>query len=151
MAKNKFGLDFDGFLDFAKQIDELGDGYLQKATDNALTKSKEYVNAEVMRAMDASPYNFIAGQGYSKGRSKASVEKVEQMPVEWEGTTAKAYIGVDLSKAPEAIILASGTPHIKPDTKLKNALKVKGNVRKEASRIQQEEFQKVIAEGMKVD
>lgn len=151
MAKNKFGLDFDGFLDLAKKVDELGDGYLQKATNNALTKSKEYVNGQVIEAMNASPYNFIAGQGRSKGRARASAEEVEKMPVEWDGTTAKAYLGVNLSKAPEAIILALGTPHIKPDTKLKNALRVKGKVQKEASRIQQEEFQKVITEGMKVD
>lgn len=151
MAKNKFGLNFDGFMELAKTIDELGDGYLQKATENALTKSKEYVNTEVINAMDASPYNFVAGQGRSKGRSKASAEEVEKMPVEWDGTVAKAYLGVDLSKAPEAIILALGTPHIRPDTRLKNALRVKGKVQKEASRIQQEEFQKVIAEGMKVD
>ncbi len=151
MAKNKFGLDFDGFLDLARQIDELGDGYLKKATDNALTKSKEYVNGQVIEAMNASRYNFIAGQGRSKGRSRASVEEVEKKPVEWQGTTAKAYLGVDLSKAPEAIILALGTPHIKPDTKLKNALRVKGAIRKEASQIQQQEFQKVISEGMKID
>ena len=42
MAKNKFGLQFDGFMDYARQLDDLGKGYLQKAVDNALTKSKEY-------------------------------------------------------------------------------------------------------------
>lgn len=151
MARNKFGLDFDGFMDLARKVDELGGDALKRATENALTQSKEYVNDQVIEAMNTSPYNFVAGQGRSKGRSKASVETVAKMPVEWQGTTAKAFLGVDLSKAPEAIILASGTPHIRPDTKLKNALKVKGQVRKEASRIQQAEFQKVISEEMTSD
>lgn len=146
MAKNKFGLDFDGFLDLAKQIDELGEGYLQQATNNALQKSKEYANGEIIRAMETSPYHFIKGQGKSTGKALKSVQEVEQKPVEWDGTIAKAYIGADLKVAPEAIILAHGTPHIKPDTKLKNALQVKGAVRKEVSRIQQEEFFKVLEE-----
>lgn len=146
MAKNKFGLDFEGFLDLAKQIDEMGEGYLQQATNNALQKSKEYANGEIIRAMNTSPYNFIKGQGRATGRALGSVEEVEQKPVEWDGTIAKAYIGANLKVAPEAIILAHGTPHIKPDTKLKNALQVKGAVRKEVSRIQQEEFFKVLKE-----
>lgn len=148
MAKNKFGLNFDGFLDLARQVDEIGGDALKKATDNALTKSKDYINAEVIKAMDASPYSFIAGKKYSQGKARSSVEEVEKMPVKWDGTLATAYLGVDLAKAPEAVILAMGTPHLKADTKLKNALKVKGKVRKEASRIQQEEFQKVISEVM---
>lgn len=149
MAKNKFGLDFDGFLDLAKQIDEIGEGYLQQATNNALQKSKEYANGEIIRAMNTSPYHFIKGQGRATGRALGSVEEVEQKPVEWDGTSAKAYIGANLKVAPEAIILAMGTPHLKPDTKLKNALKVKGAVRKEVSRIQQEEFFKVMKEANK--
>lgn len=146
MAKNKFGLDFDGFLDLSKQIDQMGEGYLKKATDNALTKSKEYANAEIIRAMETSPYHFNKGQGRSTGKALKSVQEVAKKPVEWDGTIAKAYIGSDLKEAPEAIILAMGTPHLKADTKLKNALKVKGAVRKEVSRIQQEEFFKVMKE-----
>lgn len=148
MAKNKFGLNFDGFLDLARQVDELGGDALKRATENALVKSEDYINSEVIAAMNSSPYSFIAGKNYSKGRSRASAEEVAKMPVVWDGTVAKAYIGVDLAKAPEAIILAMGTPHLKADTKLKNALKVKGKVQKEASRIQQQEFQKVISEAI---
>lgn len=148
MAKNKFGLDFDGFLDLARQVDELGGDALKRATENALGKSKEYVNTEVIAAMNSSPYSFNAGKNYSKGRARASAEEVEKKPVEWDGTVAKAFLGVDLKKAPEAIILAMGTPHLKADTKLKNALKVKGKVQKEASKIQQQEFQKIISEAM---
>ena len=156
MGKNKFSLDFDDFLKLADQVDRLGDGYLKKATENALRKSTDYVNQEVENAMNKSKYSFTAGQGGSKGRARESLEKVSQMPIKWEGTKAFAYIGVDLSEATEVIFLMNGTtlngnPHIKADTKLKNAIKVKGKVKKKASEIQKEEFTKVIEEAMKKD
>ena len=156
MGKNKFSLDFDDFLKLADQVDRLGDGYLKQATENALRKSSDYVNQEVLNAMNKSKYSFTAGQGGSKGRAKESLQKVSQMPIKWEGTKAFAYIGVDLSEATEVIFLMNGTtlngnPHIKADTKLKNAIKVKGKVKKKASEIQKEEFTKVIEEAMKKD
>ena len=156
MGKNKFSLDFDDFLKLADQVDRLGDGYLKKATENALRKSTDYVNQEVENAMNKSKYSFTAGQGGSKGRARESLEKVSQMPIKWEGTKAFAYIGVDLSEATEVIFLMNGStlngnPHVKADTKLKNAIKVKGKVKKKASEIQKEEFTKVIEEAMKKD
>lgn len=147
MARNKFDLNFDGFLDFARDLDALGEGYLQKAVDNAFTATKNFVNAEVEKAMDSSPYHFD-GQGYSKGESKKSLEEVKAKPVEWNGTVATAKAGVNLSEAPQAIILAYGTPHSAGDKKLLNALKVKGNIRKEVDRIQAEEFNKVMEEAL---
>lgn len=146
MAKG-FSLDFDGFLDLAREVDELGEGYLQEAVDRAFTASKDYVNDEIESAMNASKYNFD-GTGYSKGKAKASLSKVEQLPVEWNGTTASAYVGVDLSEAPEMLFIIHGTPHMAKDTKLYNAVKVKGKIKKEVERIQAEEFYKVIEEGI---
>lgn len=145
MAKNKFSLNFDGFLDLARQIDELGEGYLKKATENALIKSKEYVNGKIAEALETSPYNF-KGTGRSHGITKKSAEKVADMPLEWQGTLAILPVGVSWYDAPEATLLAYGTPHIKGDTKLRNAIKVKGKVAKEVSQIQKEEFLKVMKE-----
>lgn len=147
MARNKFDLNFDGFLDLAKGIDALGEEYLQKAVDNAFTATKNFVNAEIEKAMDSSPYNFD-GQGYSKGESKKSLNEVKAKPVEWNGTVATAKAGVNLKEAPQAIILAYGSPHLAGDKNLLNALKVKGKVRKEVDRIQAEEFNKVMEEAL---
>ena len=147
MAKKGFSLNFDGFLDLARELDSLGDGYLQKAVDNAFTASKDYVNEEVSKAMDGSRYNFD-GTGASSGRAKASLQEVAEMPVEWNGTIATANIGVVTKDALEVLFLAYGTPHIAADTKLLNAIKVKGKVKKEVERIQQEEFNKVIEEAL---
>jgi Icc-related predicted phosphoesterase len=146
MAKN-FSLDFDGFLDVAREIDELGDGYLQKAVDAAFTASKDYVNGEIEKAMNASKYNFD-GTGYSKGTAKKSLKEIEKKPVQWSGSIASAYIGVDLKEAPEVLFIMHGTPHMKKDTALFNAVKVKGKVKQEVEKIQAEEFYKVLAEGL---
>ena len=62
-----FSLDFNGFLDLAEQIDGLGEGYLRQAVENALTASKDFVNAEIESALDASKYHFD-GKHFSKGK-----------------------------------------------------------------------------------
>ena len=147
MAKGKFSLDFDGFLDLAARISEAGgEAALKKATENALAKSKEIANAEVEQAMNKSRFSFTAGVKGSRGRARVSAGKVSSAPVKWEGTTATAQIGVDLAEAPEVAILMYGTPHIKGDTALKNAIKVKGKVRKEVDKAQAAEFNAVMRE-----
>ena len=149
MAKSKFALDFSGFLDLAARISEAGgEAALKKATENALEKSKEIANAEVAEAMNKSRYSFTAGVKGSKGRARVSAGKVANTPVKWEGTTASAPIGVDLADAPEVAILMYGTPHIKGDTALKNAIKVKGKVRKKVDEAQAAEFNAVMREVM---
>lgn len=151
MAKQGFTIDFKGFNELAQQLGEIGDETLKKAVDNAFTASKDYVNSEVANAMNKSPYHFDRGQGYSLGRAKASLENVKQMPVEWAGNTASAYIGVRMRDALEVVFLIYGTPHLQADTNLLNAIKVKGKIAKEVSRIQQEEFNKVLMEALNND
>lgn len=149
MAKSKFSLNFDGFLDLAARISEAGgEAALKKATENALAKSAEIANAEVAQAMNKSRYSFTAGVKGSKGRARQSAAEVAAAPVTWEGTQASAKIGVSLAAAPEVAILMHGTPHIKPDTQLKNAIKVKGKVRQKVDEVQAAEFNAVMREIM---
>lgn len=149
MAKKGFSLDFDGFLDLAKDIGELGDDVLKKAVDDALTASKDYANAELEKAMNSSSYNFDAGKGFSKGKAKASLQKVKQKPVEWTGTVAKAYIGVDLSDAPEMLFIMHGTPHMKKDNAIYNAIKGKGKHKKKIAELQKDIFNKTLEDALK--
>lgn len=149
MARQKFSLDFEDFMEFADRIDKLGEGYLKKATENALNASKDYINKSILQAMDSSKYHFNKEAGSrSTGRAKKSVEETASIPVEWEGSVAYAYVGADLKVAPEEIILAMGDPHHGADRNLQSAIKAKGKYGKEKSRIQQEEFNKVIEEAM---
>ena len=98
--------------------------------------------------MNKSRYSFTAGVKGSKGRAKRSAEKTAATPVTWEGTQATARIGVSLADAPEVAILMYGTPHIKADTQLKNAIKVKGKVRQKVNEAQAAEFNAVMREIM---
>ena len=146
--KNKLELKFDDFLSLAEEVDNLGEGMLIKAVQNAAQKSKDYVNKEIEQALKSSKFEFN-GQGASTGETLESLKEVSKMPVETSGTVVTAYAGVDLKDAPQALILAiEGSPHKGKDTKLSQAVRVKGKVRKEVNRIQHEEFMKVIEEGM---
>ena len=145
MATN-FSLDFDGFLDYASKVSELGGSdLLKKATENALKATDEYLTPEIEKAMRSSPYNFDR-----TGKTAGTLDK--NYNVEWSGTVAKAKVGFKISEGGLAsIFLAYGTPHIKPDVKLKNALKGKGKYTKEIAEIQKAEFNKVISEGLSND
>lgn len=149
MAKKGFSLDFDGFLSFAEQLDELGGSdALLSATVKALDESKTYVNNAVKEAMLASEYNFD-GTGYSKGDAEKSLKEISKVPVMVEGTVVKAYTGVDLADTPEVIILAvEGAPNRAKDVKLSNAVRVKGKIRKEVDKIQENVFFKALTEAL---
>lgn len=138
MSKN-FALDFSGFLDLAERISEAGgDDALKKATENALKATDEYLTAEIEKAMRSSPHNFER-----TGKTAGSLDK--NYDVEWTGTVAKAKVGFKISEGGlPSIFLAYGTPHIDPDTKLKNAMKGTGSYKKEIEEIQKAEFNKVM-------
>ena len=149
MAVNKgFSLDFNGFLDLAEDISNISDEVLLEATVKALDESRKVVNIEVGKAMKESRYSFNKGEKYSQGDARESLIEVSNIPVEVNGTTVTAYAGVDLEKAPEVLMLASGTPHLSKDTKLYNAIKVKGNVKKTIDKIQEDIFTETLKEAL---
>lgn len=165
MAKSS--IDHSALTKLQKKIANLGEDYIVKATINALTKSKEYANQQVIEAMNNSPYAFKRGQKSNKGvgggkvtkgknkpatgNALKSAEMVANMPVEVVGGFVYAYVGVSWYDAPEVTLLAFGTPHIASDFNLHNAVKVKGKYEQEVLRIQQEEFNKVLKEAMSKD
>ncbi len=146
MAQNKgFSLDFKGFLDFAEDIDKLGGSdMLLAVVEDTIRYTKDFVNEECEKALDNSKYSFEEGEGYSKGKARASLEKVKKMPVEVDGTEVTGYAGFDLAEAEEALILAYGTPHLSKDKALYNAIKVKGRVKKDVEKLQSEIFKSAL-------
>jgi hypothetical protein len=149
MAVNKgFSIDFNGFLDLAEDISSISNETLLGATVKALDESRKIVNIAVGSAMKESQYNFKKGEGYSQGDARASLIEVSQMPVEVSGTVVTAYAGVDLEKAPEVLMLASGTPHLAKDKKLYNAIKVKGKVKEEVNEVQKDIFTEALKEAL---
>ena len=151
MAQNKgFGLDFNGFLDFAEDISNISNEVLLDTATKALEATRDLVNIEIGKAMKNSTFNFKKGEGYSQGNARESLIEVSKMPVEVNGSTVTAYAGFDLEKAPEALILAAyGAPHRANDTKLHNAIKVKGKVKKQVNELQEAIFTHALKEALK--
>lgn len=144
-------VDFAGVFDLQKTLAELGDEVYKQAVINALGASKDYVNGEIKKAMNASPYNFD-GSNYSQMKTKDSLTEVEKLDVEIRGVEAVAYAGVSYYDARELWYTAhggGGNPHspIK-DQNLYNAVRVKGKVLKRVQEIQRDEFNKVIEEAL---
>ena len=150
MAQNNgFSLDFNGFLDLAEEIDELGKGdTLLEVVKETIQETKDFVNRECEKALNSSKYSFDKGENYSQGKARASLEKVKQMPVEVDGTTVTGYAGFDLEEAPEVLPLAYGTPHLAKDKALYNAIKVKGKVKKNVEKLQSDIFKNSLAKIM---
>lgn len=150
MGKSQRGIsiDFSGVLEMQQILASLGGEVYKKAVVNALAASKDYVNAEILNAMEQSPYNFD-GKGYSQEKAKKDLTKVERMDVEVRGTEAVAYAGVSFYEAPELWYIAHGAPHTPGDPNIYLAVRVKGKVKQEVERIQQEEFTKVIEEALR--
>ena len=126
----------------AEKIDGLKEGALKEATNNAMQATAEYVTTETDKAVASSRFNFNR-----TGTTKASV--VHDPQIEWQGTRASVKTGFNISDGGlPSIFLMYGTPHIKPDTKLKAAAKGTGKHRKELDAIQAREFNKVLEEAM---
>lgn len=137
-GKQRFGLNFDHFLEFASTIDErYGEQALRQATGNALHATKDYVTAEIKKAMDTGKYNFDR-----TGKTRSAL--AENTRVHWAGTVATIKVGFNLPEGINAIFLAYGTPHIKPDIKLRQAMRGEGKHREAISDIQMTEFEEVM-------
>lgn len=140
---SKFSIEFEQFKQLEKQLSELaGINGVIEATENALRATDDYVTAEVDKAVASSKFNFDR-----TGKTKSSIDREKK--VEWDGTVANAKAGFSISNGGlPSIFLMYGTPHIKPDTNLKNAAKGEGIHRDKINKIQQEEFNKVIQKAM---
>ena len=149
MAHNKgFSVDFNGFLDLAESISEVSNETLLDATTKALEATRDLVNIEIGKAMKASRYSFKKGEKYSQGHARKALIETQDKPVEISGTEVTAYAGFDLTIAPEVLPLAYGTPHLAKDTKLYNAIKVKGRLKKEVDQLQERIFTEALKEAL---
>ena len=149
MAQNKgFSLDFNGFLDLAEDISNISNETLLEATAKALDESRKLVNIEIGKAMKASPYSFKKGEKYSQGHARESLIEIAEKPIEISGTEVTAYAGFNLENAPEVLALAYGTPNLAKDTKLYNAIKVKGKVKKQVDQLQEAIFNEALKEAL---
>lgn len=141
MAKNKIGLQFNGWKELMAGIDKVaGESGLKQATEDALKASKQYVDNKVDSVMVKG--NMPARGRYWTGETKKSLNK--DMTVKWQGFTGEIEIGFDLEKSGlVSIYLMYGTPRMSKVDALYDAFygkKTKAEIRK----IQKEAIQKYI-------
>ena len=133
----KIAFDTNFFDDYVQKLKSL-DGNLKRATEDALEKSKNYVNGELHKQMV---------KHNRTGKTDKSIK--DNAKVEWSGKTAEIDVGFDIEHGGLAsVFLMYGTPRMKKDTKLYNA--VYGSAtKKKINEIQQKVFEKAIEEAMR--
>ena len=109
MAKNKFGIQFEGFKELMAELDAVS-GDLKGVTEKALQASHKIVTPALNADMQ------------KHRRSGATAKSIiENDHVNWDGMTASIDIGFDLKDGGLAsIFLMYGTPRMKKDTQLYN-------------------------------
>lgn len=143
MARNRIGLQVEGFDEYMAKLDKLGGtAAMKRGVEEALNDSKKYVNPLITQAMSKLP-----AQGrYSTGRTEASID--DATDVEWQGMTASTKVGFDFSKSgTTSIFLMYGTPRMKPVSGLKAAI-YGTKTQKQIGVIQAEALNRVITEIM---
>lgn len=120
----KFKVEFDGFNEVISRLKKF-DGDVKATTEKALKASRDYSNVELHKAMR--PH---------KRTGKTEKAIVENEPVKWTGNVANIEVGFDLKNGglPSIFLmhgtLVHGTPRIKKDQKLYNAIHGKSTKKK---------------------
>ena len=129
--KNRIGLTFRGFEEYAEKIDRLN-GDLDNTVKKALQASFDYVSPKAETAIN---------RHVQTGETKRALKRSEM--VQWEGRKAYIKVGFEFPKGMPSIFLMYGTPRMKKDTKLYNAI-YGTKTQKEIKQIQKEIFEEEI-------
>lgn len=142
---------FDGFDQLAEEIDKAG-ANLKDAVDEALSETQKLVQKKVTDAAkpyaskgEKTPGKYATGDMY-----RAIIDKPE---VEWTGMVAEVAVGFDLTAKGgfHSIYVMNGTkvhgtPRVKKDQKLWNAIKG-AQTKKEIAALQEEILRKYLKIG----
>ena len=148
MARNKFTVDFSGFEQYQRKLEELAGGdAVKKALNTALEETQSIIADNVSAALSA--HN-------DTGKLAKTIIKSE--PPEWTAGVGAVNVGFDITAGGTydglpSIFLMYGTklygqPHIKPDKNLYNAVYGTATKRK-VKEVQKEAFEKSILRVMK--
>lgn len=132
----RWGIMFKGFDELMEKYDKLG-GDLKEIATKCLEVAPQEVNPLLEAAMN---------KHIRTGRTKASI--IKDAKIEWSGSIGTIPVGFDLSKGGmPSIFLMYGTPRMKKDTKLYNAIYGK-TIKKKISAKQEEILMKAIDDRM---
>ena len=113
--RNKFGLDFSQFEEFAEELDGLG-ADLQGIFTDIMEQTAETVQDDTAEAMD--PKNLPAKGQYSRGLTAKAINRSPK--VRWSGSYGDVGYGFDKSKPNAGSFLITGTPRMQPNYKLED-------------------------------
>lgn len=129
--KNRIGITFRGFEEYAEKIDRLN-GDLDNTVKKALQASFDHVTPKAETAIN---------RHVQTGETKRTLKRSET--VQWEGRKAYIKVGFEFPKGLPSVFLMYGTPRMKKDTKLYNAI-YGTKIQKEIKQIQKEIFEEEI-------
>ena len=109
---NMLSIDYTNFSEYAERLENLG-ADLKEIFDKALLEAAEEVQDDTRTAMAAA--NLPAKGVYSRGNTEASIVEPE---VVWNGSIGEVNLGFDKEKPGAGGFLITGTPKMKPNTKL---------------------------------
>lgn len=120
MGKNTLKMNLRGFNELMTKLDKAG-GSLKNTVTDALEQLGETVGEDTDEAMENK--NLPAQGNYSTGQTRQAI--IENPPVKWNGTVASVKVGFDYAHARAAGYLITGTPKMKPVSRLKTMYKGK--------------------------
>lgn len=131
MPRNKIGLQFEGFEGLIEELERV-EGNVKGAVEECLQVSCDIVTNELETAMN---------RHIRTGKTKESIKK--DNPVLWEGTTAEISVGFSFPEGLSSVFLMYGTPRMKKDQKVYNAIYGK-KVRDKIAKKQEEILHKAV-------
>lgn len=148
MAKNKFTVDFSGFEQYQRKLEELAGGdAVKKALNVALEETQSIIADNVTAAMSS-----------HTDTGKVAKTIIRKDPPEWAAGVGSVNVGFDITAGGTynglpSIFLMYGTqlygqPHIKPDRSLYNAV-YGAATKKKVQSVQKEAFENAITGVMK--
>lgn len=136
MAKKKFTLSFEGLEEYIQKLESLGED-IKPVVNDCLEATHVLVTKQAHESM-------VIHQ--RSGRTKRSIK--DNVEVNWEGHIASVGVGFDIGNGGLAsVFLMYGTPRMKKDTKVYNAI-YGAATRKKVAELQKEIFSKAIRERM---
>lgn len=136
MARKHWGIQFEGFNELMEKYDKLG-GDLKKIATECLEVAPQEINPRLHKAMQ---------KHHRTGNTEESI--VEHPKVEWSGSVGKIPVGFSFyAGGMPSIFLMYGTPRVKKDTTLYNAI-YGSAIKKKISAKQEEILMKAIEERM---
>ena len=135
MAKNKIGLEFDGFEEMIAKLESLN-GDVKQAVDGSLRVAHDTITPKVQADMQ---------KHKRTGRTAGAI--VERNDVTWEGTTASVKVGFQFQEGLASVFLMYGTPRMAKDSKLYNDI-YGSRVKKEIAKKQEQIFFNMVRKRM---